>query len=105
MAEGHLIYITEKDLLAVITTNPDHQGGGVEVQDGGIGHPDADLDHHLEENVKETETEIGTVTEVGTEIERETGTRTEIQIGREGGGVTGKVRREMMGFHCQRRKL
>ena len=105
MAEGHLIYITGKDLLVVIITNPDHQEGGVEVQGGEIGHPGADLDHHLEENGKETEIEIGIVTEVETEIERGTGTRTEIQIGREGGGVTGKVRREMMGFHCQRRKL
>ena len=105
MAEDHLIYITEKDLLATIITNPDHQGDGVEVLDGGTAHLDADHVHHLEENEKETGIEIEIETGVGIEIATGTGTRTGILIGREEEETIGTVRRGVMAFQCQRRRL
>ena len=100
MAEVYLIHITEKDLLATIITNPDHQGDEVEVLDGGTAHLDADHVHHQEENEKETGIEKGIETEVGIEIATGTGKRSVILIGREDG-----VRREVMGYQRQRRKL
>ena len=109
----------EKDHLAVIIKNLDLQGGAAEALDGGSAHLDAVLGHRLEETEnetgKETEAGQGSVIEIGIETGTGTGTgtateaaigiRTEIQIGTKQKRVTRRVRREMMGFLYQRKRV
>ena len=107
----------EKDHLAVIIKNLDLQEGAAEALDGGSAHLDAVLGHRLEETEnetgKETEAGQGSVIEIGIETETGTGTateaaieiRTEIQIGTKQKRATRRVRREMMGFLYQRKRV
>ena len=90
-----------------ITISPDHQGGGVEVLDGEIAHPEEDHALPMGENGKgtgiEKETEVEIVKEIGS------GTKIETLIGtvkgKKGEGVTERPKKGVTGYQCQERRL
>ena len=105
LGEGLLIFIPEKDLLA-ITIDLGLQEDGAGVLGGEIDHLDDDHAHLMEEIEKETGKGIGTEGGIG----KETGIGTKIanlrgkEIKREVVAVTEKLRKEKIGFQHQRRK-
>lgn len=107
LVEGPQICIPGKDPLGAITISPGHQGDGVEVLDGEIAHPKEDHALPMGENVKGT----GIEKEIEAEIVKETGSGTKIVTltgtvkGKEGEGVTVRLKKEMSGFQCQERRL
>lgn len=105
LGEGLLIFIPEKDLLA-ITIDLGLQEDGAGVLGGEIDHLDDDHAHLMEEIEKETGKGIGTEGGIG----KETGIGSKIatlrgkEIKREVVAVTEKLRKEKIGFQHQRRK-
>ena len=89
-----------------ITTSPDHPGDGVEVPDGEIAHPEED--HVLLMGENETGTGIGKETEVETVKETENGTKigtlTGTVKGKEGEGVTERLKKGVTGYQYQERR-
>ena len=87
------------------TTGRGLQGDGVEVPDGEIAHLDGDHALHMGEN----ETGIGIETGVEIVTERGSGTKIETMIGtekrREDEEVTERLKNEVIGFQCQRKRL
>ena len=107
MADDPQINTRGKDPLVTVIINPGPQEGEAEVQGGEIAHLDVDHAHPMEET--ETEIEIETGTGGGIVIEIGTGTRIEIlieiEIRTEGEAVTERLRKDMIGFLYQRRRL
>ena len=105
MADDPQINTRGKDPLVTVTINPGPQEGEAEVRDGEIAHLDVVHAHPMEE----TETEIETGTGGGIVIEIGTGTRIEIlieiEIRTEGEAVIERLRKDMIGFRYQRRRL
>ena len=105
MVEGPQIYIPGKDLLVAATTGQGLQGDGAEVRDGEIAHPDGDHALHMGEK----ETGIGIETGVAIVTERGSGIKIETMIGtekrREEEEVTERLKNELIGFQCQRKRL
>ena len=90
-----------------VIINPGPQEGEAGVQGGEIAHLDVDHAHRMEET--ETEIEIETGTGGGIAIEIGTGTRIEIlieiEIRTEGEAAIERLRKDMIGFRYQRRRL
>lgn len=107
LVEDHQTCIPGIGPLVSITINHDHQGDGVEVLDGEIAHPEEDHVLPMEENEKGT----GIEKETGVEIVKETGSGTKIETltgtvkGKEVEGVTESLKKGMIGYQYQERRL